>query len=58
MPKAVDALKEKRIVLVSGGWRHTAAADDAGRLYTWGWNKVRATAQTGSPGEKARSAKP
>jgi hypothetical protein len=27
-------------VLISGGWRHTAAADDAGRLFTWGWNKV------------------
>lgn len=37
---AVEALKDKRVVLISGGWRHTAVADDAGRLYTWGWNKV------------------
>ena len=39
-PKAVEALKDRRIVAIAGGWRHTAAADDAGNLYTWGWNKV------------------
>ena len=36
----MEALKERRVVAISGGWRHTAAADDAGNLYTWGWNKV------------------
>ena len=40
IPKAVEALKDSRIVLISGGWRHTAAADDTGKLYAWGWNKV------------------
>jgi len=39
-PKAVESLKDTRVVAISGGWRHTAAADDAGNLYTWGWNKV------------------
>ena len=39
-PKAVEALKDRRVVAIAGGWRHTAAADDAGKLYTWGWNKV------------------
>lgn len=40
-PKAVEALKDRRVIAIAGGWRHTAAADDAGNLYTWGWNKVR-----------------
>ena len=39
-PKAVEALKDRRVIAIAGGWRHTAAADDAGNLYTWGWNKV------------------
>ena len=41
VPKAVEGLRGKRVVLISGGWRHTAAADDSGNLYTWGWNKAR-----------------
>ena len=36
----MEALKDRRMVAISGGWRHTAAADDAGNLYTWGWNKA------------------
>ena len=39
--KLVVALEGTRIGLVSGGWRHTIAADKAGKLYAWGWNKVR-----------------
>ena len=39
-PKAVDALKDVRITLISGGWRHTVAADESGHLHAWGWNKV------------------
>ena len=39
-PKAVEALKDVNVTLISGGWRHTVAADDAGNLYAWGWNKV------------------
>ena len=35
------ALEGTRIGLVSGGWRHTIAADKTGKLYAWGWNKVR-----------------
>ena len=36
----MEALKDRRMVAISGGWRHTAAADDAGNLFTWGWNKA------------------
>lgn len=36
----MEALKDRRMVAISGGWRHTAAADDAGNLLTWGWNKA------------------
>lgn len=39
-PKQVQGLKSRRITLISGGWRHTVAADDAGNLHAWGWNKV------------------
>ncbi|KAK9903587.1 hypothetical protein WJX75_009396 [Coccomyxa subellipsoidea] len=39
VPKAVESLKDSRIVLISGGWRHTSVADDTGMLYSWGWNK-------------------
>lgn len=38
-PKQVQGLKSRRITLISGGWRHTVAADDAGNLHAWGWNK-------------------
>lgn len=37
----MEALRGRRVVLVSGGWRHTAAADDAGNTFSWGWNKAR-----------------
>ena len=40
LPKVVEALREVRITLISGGWRHTMAADDTGQLYGWGWNRV------------------
>ncbi|KAK9788155.1 hypothetical protein WJX73_000527 [Symbiochloris irregularis] len=39
LPKPVMDLDGVRITLVSGGWRHTVAADDTGCLYAWGWNK-------------------
>eukprot|EP00246_Nothoceros_aenigmaticus_P002684 TRINITY_DN13533_c0_g1_i1.p1 TRINITY_DN13533_c0_g1~~TRINITY_DN13533_c0_g1_i1.p1 ORF type:complete len:452 (-),score=54.98 TRINITY_DN13533_c0_g1_i1:408-1763(-) len=39
VPHQVAALKDKTIVQVSGGWRHTVALDSEGRLYGWGWNK-------------------
>jgi len=38
--KQVQALKDVPIGLISGGWRHTIAADRNGKLYAWGWNKV------------------
>lgn len=41
-PALVQALADKHIVTVSGGWRHTLAADSQGVVYGWGWNKVRA----------------
>ena len=37
MPKRVEAIKE--VSVVSGGWRHTLAADREGRLFAAGWNK-------------------
>ncbi|KAK9826396.1 hypothetical protein WJX81_007348 [Elliptochloris bilobata] len=37
--KAVEALRGKRVMLVSGGWRHTVVADEAGHTFSWGWNK-------------------
>lgn len=40
LPKAIEALREVRITLISGGWRHTMAADDTGQLHGWGWNRV------------------
>ncbi|KAL3696817.1 hypothetical protein R1sor_010893 [Riccia sorocarpa] len=39
VPHQVGGLKDKPIIQISGGWRHTVALDDAGRLYGWGWNK-------------------
>ena len=38
--KPVKALESTPIGLISGGWRHTIAADKSGKLYAWGWNKV------------------
>lgn len=38
-PAMVEALQDRNIVCVAGGWRHTVAADDKGNLYAWGWNK-------------------
>ena len=49
--KAVAALQGKRVVLVSGGWRHTVAADETGQTFSWGWNKAR------SPGPLKRQAR-
>lgn len=39
VPHQVQALKNKTIQAVSGGWRHTVALDEDGELYGWGWNK-------------------
>lgn len=41
VPTPLAALAGSRVVAVAGGWRHTAAVDDRGRLFCWGWNKVR-----------------
>lgn len=38
--RQVQALDNICIKLISGGWRHTIAADKDGQLYAWGWNKV------------------
>lgn len=43
VPKRVEALQGVNVVLLSGGWRHAVAADDQGRMYGWGWNKVPST---------------
>lgn len=39
VPHQVAALKGNHIAQISGGWRHTMALDDQGKLYGWGWNK-------------------
>ncbi|EFJ17371.1 hypothetical protein SELMODRAFT_179009 [Selaginella moellendorffii] len=39
LPHQVAALAEFNITQVSGGWRHTVALTEAGKLYGWGWNK-------------------
>ena len=44
-PKKIEALNGKRITMMGGGWRHAVAADDEGRMYAWGWNKVSAGGQ-------------
>ena len=59
LPKAIEALREVHITLISGGWRHTMAADDTGQLHGWGWNRVRCTCggrAGGGPLEEARFA--
>lgn len=40
LAKRVAALTGTRVSLICGGWRHTLAADESGKLYAWGWNKV------------------
>ena len=49
IPKQVKALDGVHIIMLSGGWRHAAAADKDGRMYGWGWNKVCASVNTFSP---------
>ena len=44
-PKRIEALDGKRITMMGGGWRHAVAADDQGRMYAWGWNKVSSASQ-------------
>lgn len=39
MATEVAALAGVRIAAVAGGWRHTAAVDADGNVYSWGWNK-------------------
>ncbi|KAJ7294853.1 hypothetical protein O6H91_Y228200 [Diphasiastrum complanatum] len=39
LPHQVEALRNKRIVQISGGWRHTVALSEQGKVYSWGWNK-------------------
>lgn len=38
-PMQVAALADRRVTLAAGGWRHTVAVDEGGRLFSWGWNK-------------------
>eukprot|EP00898_Chlorokybus_atmophyticus_P004696 jgi/Chlat1/5227/Chrsp33S05078 len=38
-PHVLEALRAERISQVAGGWRHTVALTDEGKLYSWGWNK-------------------
>lgn len=39
IPHKLEALRDKFISQISGGWRHTMALTSDGNLYGWGWNK-------------------
>ncbi|KAE8810905.1 ultraviolet-B receptor UVR8-like [Hordeum vulgare] len=39
VPRKLEALKDVPISQISGGWRHTMAVAEDGKLYGWGWNK-------------------
>ncbi|AET04805.2 chromosome condensation regulator RCC1 repeat protein [Medicago truncatula] len=39
VPRKVQALSDKLISQVSGGWRHSMALTSNGQLFGWGWNK-------------------
>ncbi|XP_061346881.1 ultraviolet-B receptor UVR8-like [Gastrolobium bilobum] len=39
VPRKVQALSDKFISQVSGGWRHSMALTSSGLLFGWGWNK-------------------
>ncbi|CAK8567957.1 unnamed protein product [Lathyrus sativus] len=39
VPHKLQALSDKLISQVAGGWRHTMALTTGGILYGWGWNK-------------------
>ncbi|KAJ1405033.1 Regulator of chromosome condensation, RCC1 [Sesbania bispinosa] len=39
VPRKVQALSDKCISQISGGWRHTMALTSSGQLLGWGWNK-------------------
>ncbi|KYQ94330.1 hypothetical protein DLAC_04627 [Tieghemostelium lacteum] len=38
-PTPIPSLLGKQIAQLSGGLMHSAAVDNQGRVYTWGWNK-------------------
>lgn len=39
IPHKLNALSKSFISQISGGWRHSMALTDDGKLYGWGWNK-------------------
>ncbi|CAA6660402.1 unnamed protein product [Spirodela intermedia] len=39
VPHRLEALCDKSITQISGGWRHSMALTSDGELYGWGWNK-------------------
>ncbi|XP_028771495.1 ultraviolet-B receptor UVR8-like [Neltuma alba] len=39
VPHKLQALSDKFISQISGGWRHSMAITSGGQLYGWGWNK-------------------
>ncbi|KAI9114413.1 hypothetical protein K1719_014641 [Acacia pycnantha] len=39
VPHNLQALSDKFISQISGGWRHSMAITSGGQLYGWGWNK-------------------
>ncbi|KAI4336459.1 hypothetical protein L6164_014983 [Bauhinia variegata] len=39
VPHKLQALSDKFISQISGGWRHSMALTSCGLLYGWGWNK-------------------
>lgn len=39
LPVRVMGLEGVKVVSVACGWRHSAAVDDQGRLFVWGWGR-------------------
>lgn len=35
----VKGLEGVKVIRVACGWRHSAAVDDQGRLFVWGWGR-------------------
>lgn len=45
-PTRIPGLDHVEVSKVAAGWKHSAAIDHAGRLYTWGWGGSVGTAMS------------
>lgn len=39
VPTLIESMKDRRVAMVCGGWRHSGAVTEDGTMYTWGWNR-------------------